>query len=183
MTDKLKDLEKTIEKDKFLWETIKRLDFYINTTNTKTTIILAFNTFIITGVALKFNDILNSIQNKNLHTFGAILLGLICLVSLLSCIFAFQIINPFLKSNGNTNGYKSKIFFGDIASNTLQSYIDSISGMNQKNIVEDLATQVHVISVGRTKKFNSTRNSIFCIFVLLFILAATFIVKVIDSII
>lgn len=167
----------------FLWDTIKRLDFYINTTNTKATIIIAFNTFTTGSVILKYKDILCLFSNNSdkLKTGSALLLSLSCISSLISLYFIFKVVTPFLDSHKNEKNYLSKLFFIDIAKNsTAQDYLNELKKSNKDSIVEDLATQAFSLAKGTETKFNNIKNSVLAIFFELGFLALVFILKIID---
>lgn len=143
--------EKSFERDKFLWDVIKRIDFYIGTTNTKAAFLIPFNTFIFATIVLQYKqwpDFLGP-NHLLLQTIGQGLLALIALACLFSLIPTFLTINPFMK--GDTD--KSLLFYRDIATMTVNDYNIKIQTLERATAVSDMAKQAYALSQGVTHKF------------------------------
>lgn len=175
--------EDTPDLRSFLWDTIKRIDFYINTTNTKATIIIAFNTFLTGSLILKYKDILDLFDKEShkLIMVSGIVLSLSCICSFISLIFIFKVVTPFLGSFKNEKSYLSKLFFSDIAKNvTAQDYINELKKSNNSSIIDDLGIQAYSLAKGTESKFENIKYSVIAIFFELGFLILIFILKIID---
>ena len=99
----------------FIFKVIGRYDFYINTTNTKGSLILAWNGLLIGWVLLKYDSILSLFPHPKAQIFASIFLSLSTLAALFSNVIAFQVVFPFLQSSSQYLEAKSLIFFGSVA--------------------------------------------------------------------
>lgn len=148
--------------DDLLWKIISRFDHYINTTNTKATVIVAFDTFIVSAIILKWSDLL---QTFGPQSVAAVLVSLLLLIaavsSLVSLASVFQVINPFLKSPKSPTKYHSKIFFGHIAEfETPEDYHQCVKNLNNEELLRDCCMQAHVLAQGLNDKFRKMKIAI-----------------------
>lgn len=167
----------------FLWKVINRFDHYINTTNTKATVIVAFDTFIFSAIVLKWYDLLQTFGSQ---TVAAILVSFLLLMaaisSLVSLAAVFQVINPFLKSPKNPAKYHSKIFFGHIAEfENPEDYHQCVKEATDEELLKDCCMQAHVLAKGLNDKFRKMKIAIGAIlFVQLPALGLMILVKIIS---
>jgi hypothetical protein len=146
----------SVSKVDFLWKIIQRFDFYINSTNTKASAIIAFNTFVVGGIVLKASDLLPA---KQLHHCLAIVSSVSLLIaataSLVSLGITFSVISPFLKSSEKQEQYTSSIFFAHVAalSDPIKFY-QQIQYVDDEKILKDLCVQSHSLAQGLNSKFN-----------------------------
>jgi len=146
-----------------LYKNINRLDFYINTTNSKTAFILAFNSFIFGSILLKYSIILE----KNFGTCellkfpASIFLFFVMCSSLVSMYYAFMVVNPFLKSIPISSDYHSVIFFGDVSKfKDENEFLKKMENIDTDKLIEDLEKQFYILSKGLSIKFNNLKISI-----------------------
>ena len=160
------DVEKKIE---CLWKTIARLDNYVSWTNNKATIILAFNTFILGGIILKWSTLIEMYGgNKTLESLTYFLLSIGALSSIFSIYKLFEVINPYLFSHSVPEKYHSKIFFDHISQfNSKEEYSAIINDLSYEKQLEDLCYQVHSISLGLDSKYKKLKTAIDTILYLL----------------
>lgn len=157
-----------IDKEQFLWKVIDRFDTYIGSTNSKTAIIVAFNTFVITGIILKWSDIGNLfIGYPKLISLTNFLLIVAALSSTVSLWFVFKSVDPFLESPERPTQYTSAIFFGHVSKfQSPEDYATHLTQMDAEGLFSDLANQAHVLSQGTSNKFRylhwSTETILFC---------------------
>jgi hypothetical protein len=150
------DAANDLEHDKFLWDVIKRLDFYIGTTNTKAAFLIPFNVFVITSVILKYKDWPEFLGpgHSILLLLGQATLVLIALASIFSLIPTFLTVNPFMKGGGaGATVYRSLLFYAHIAKMKESEYAAAVRSLGRSRAVTDMAYQAHVLSVGVTGKF------------------------------
>lgn len=167
MSDNLIEDKQKID---ILIKTAQRIDFWINSTNTKAAFIVALNAICLTGFVAKWDDIIKLFEGYDgAKVLVAILLSLAAICSLASLILVFYVTAPFLKSitgpkSDENSEYKSDFYFGDIATHgSPNAYHQRIIGWHEDSVVRDLAFQIHTLSKAATSKFNNISRSIKCI--------------------
>lgn len=160
----------SINKIDFLWKTIQRFDFYINSTNVKASSIIAFNTFVLGGIVLKASEILPlKGVDHCLYLASGISLIISAIASLVSLITTFFVISPFLKSSGDTDPkvkepYSSTIFFADIAKlSSATQLLEQIKSSSDEVIYQDLSIQAYSLAQGLNGKFEKIKMIFYCI--------------------
>jgi hypothetical protein len=150
----------SINKMDFLWKTIQRFDFYINSTNTKSSSIIAFNTFVLGGIVLKASEILPSQGvDHRLYLACGISLIMSAIASLVSLIATFFVISPFLKSSGGADPkvqepYSSTVFFAHVAGLSSATHLlEQIKSSSDEVIYQDLSIQAYSLAQGLNGKF------------------------------
>jgi hypothetical protein len=87
------------EKVKFLENTISRFDLYIISTNNKASAIIAFNGILIGATFFKIGELVSLFTKYVCFQYGAfIVTSLIAIFSIISLVFAFRVVFPFLES-------------------------------------------------------------------------------------
>lgn len=163
---------------------ISRFDFYINSTNTKASIILAWNGIIIGTIFLKYGQVISlyNVYPWSYH-LSNVLLVLIGIASIFSIVYVFDVIYPFLKEKDNINtnevdnNHGSLFFFGSIAKRSCETYIKEEYASLEKDVLEDALEQVHILSKGLFDKMNKLRASINAIKLQLFFICLLIILK------
>lgn len=142
-----------------LWKIIGRFDFYIGSTNSKAAVIVAFNTFIMTGIVFKWADVGTLFAGyPKIISIINLLLFFTGVVSAISLWFVINAIHPFLKSPEHPMEYNSVIFFEHVARHTdPKDYLNQLGGMDSQSIVDDLGKQTHVLAKGLTQKFKTMK--------------------------
>lgn len=152
----------TDEKFELLWKTLIRYDFYINSTNSKATVLLAFNTFILSGLILKWTEFFQIFDIPWLIKTATILLGIISVAAVVSLFLTIFVINPFLKSPRRPKDYHSSIFFGHVAEySSAEDYLVSIQSQGPEDIIKDLSFQTHIVAQGIDKKFKCMKYAFY----------------------
>jgi hypothetical protein len=143
-----------------LWKIINRFDLLINSTNSKAALIIAFNTFVLGGLLLKWADLL-PIQPAYLNTAGIVALSAASLASIVSLVFTIMAITPYLESHD----YHSDLYFKDIASLPKGDvYLERVNQMQSEILTKDLSFQIHVLASGLKKKFQCLKVATLAIF-------------------
>jgi hypothetical protein len=136
------------------FKVIARYDFYYGSVNTKAALLIAFDTFVVGGVALKWADLQPAFNTrKELFIVECCLMLLLVAASLVSLAFTFWAINPFLSSPRMPNEYHSLIFFGDVKEFSLEKYYEEVQKLSDADLRRDLAYQAHTLAGGLSKKF------------------------------
>lgn len=148
-----------------LIKVINRFDFYTNSTNAKTSLIIAWNSFIFGAILLKYNDILIIFPLTGwAHYLSVSLILLAGICSLVSNVFAFWVVFPFLQSSNTHQNSSSMFFFGSVSSMSAQEYLIKVTNANFEAILTDLSDQVVTMARGLNIKMARLQNSIWTIY-------------------
>lgn len=163
MTD---DSKATSEKIDYLFKAISRYDLYLNSTNSKASLILAWNGFVFSFVLLKYDSILiNYPQTRLVIIIAIVLLTLIGISSLFSSAQAFRVVFPYLKANTKNSSEKdasprSMIFFGSVATMSSEEFYSRVSASSANEWLVDIAEQSVILARGAKLKMHLVRSSI-----------------------
>lgn len=139
-----------------LWKVIGRYDTYIGSTNTKAAMLIAFNTFVPGSIALKWKDIQDAFGSGHKEAFilASIFLLIALVASVVSLVFTFWAISPFLKSPEPPGGYVSDVFFGSVGRHeNPEAYLARVESWSDSAFRKDLAIQAHTLAQGLSAKF------------------------------
>lgn len=140
------------EKYSHLQFLISRLDHYYDTINNKANFYLGLNTFLITGMLTTYY----TISQKSQFTLLEEIMFICSIVfGLISIVYIFKSINPFLKSGNIESEYKTLIFFGSICKFEKNVFVSEIKNQSDEILLNDMCNQVHQLSIGLNKKFES----------------------------
>lgn len=147
-----------INKVEFLWKVIARYDHYINSTNAKASLIIAWNGIVIGAILLQYEDILKTFSVKPhgqlVASIGIFLLGL---SSLVSNFFVFRVVTPYIP---NSTTQKSLIYFGSVSKMEQQKYHTLLGEANNSSIISDLSLQATDLATGLEEKMKKIKTSI-----------------------
>lgn len=128
----------TEEKVDILKYNISRYDHYFASVNFKSSFLVLGNITIL-GFVLS--------NRTNIHDYIFYALVLLVAASLITVLLA---IKPYLK---RYEGKASVVFFNDIANISIDSYRKNMNKLVQREYIQDLEEQVHVLAKGLTRKF------------------------------
>ena len=153
-----------------LIKVINRYDTYITSTNAKASLVIAWNGVLIGSIILKYQEIISQFSCMcMLSSTISILLVMCGLFALLSTGLIFGVVFPFLVPSNSEKG--SLIFFGSVAKLKPHAYIDAMSSVSSKELVDDLANQASVLAVGLNAKMRRLQQSIWAIYAELLMIA------------
>lgn len=140
------DTHQKIEDLKF---TIGRFDFFYDSINNKSNILIALNTFILSGVIIGFNYLYKLYSGSfTYQTYALFLLTLV--LNILSHFYTIAAFKPFTKK---VSGHISIIYFNSIAQQTEQLHKETWESLTEESYFFDLVRQQKVLAVGLNKKF------------------------------
>lgn len=147
---------------KLLFETIKRYDSYIGTTNTKVAVILSYCMAYIGGLSYKVIDLSAEGSASCLWWVALILVGASVLASLFAAYRAYEALNPNVASGRDPHEPPSIFFFDDVANMTggRDGYVTRVSEITDSEVVQDLARQAHVLAKILSTKMKTLNRSI-----------------------
>lgn len=149
-------------KDKidFLFKVIGRFDLYITSTNTKASLIFAWNGIVVGTLLLKYSEIINLFPTKS--NFPIIINTIFlatALCAVISNVIAFRVIFPSLKSDSK-NENNSIIYFGSVASNSAEVYFDKVHKISDEGILNDITDQAITLAGIAVDKMQKLKISI-----------------------
>lgn len=152
----------------FLWKVITRFDHYINSTNTKASLVIAWNGIVIGTVLVKYEVIIKAFsENQCDQLIVAIGLGILCISSLISIFFVFGVVTPSIPKNKNQ---KSLIYFESVSTMDQQQYHSLLSDSNDSSIITDLTLQATELATILENKMEKTKISFLFMCIGLFII-------------
>lgn len=145
-----------------LLETIKRIDAYIISTNTKASLIIVLNGLLLSIIFVNHDKIINLYTEEFIKTIVKVALSLISLFCTISTGCLLRVIYPWLQSSSkNTKEQKlSLFFFGDIAMINQEKYSSTFQEITLSELFLDLTNQVSVLSSGLMLKMQKTKTGI-----------------------
>ncbi len=176
------DTEKHTRKEKtdLVFRIIGRFDFYINSTNTKASLIFAWNGIVIGSLLLKFNDILGLYPQKHQLVIG-IFLASIGICAAISNIVAFQVIYPFLRGSNKSSENNSIFYFGSVASVKSEDYFDKVCRISTDEMLADITDQGVILARGLNAKMKWLKNSIIAVYFELGLILLLFVFRLITQ--
>lgn len=176
---KKNDSIKISDKIDYLFKIIARYDTYINSTNAKASLIIAWNGVVIGAVLLKFDSIVKMYESLSCGSLIAkIFITLIGLCSVISNILVFRVVFPFLKATREKKSKrKSLIFFGSVASMGNKEYIEKFKTISEEDFLDDITEQAAVIAEGLNIKMKNMKWSIEVIYGGLVFIAIMILIK------
>ena len=146
---------------------IERFDSYYSGINNKGAFLLTFNTFLIGGFIIGYNDIIASICCNWICAFNLIVGGLMIL-SIASMILTIFAIIPFLGYEKSDN--KSNWFFNDIATSKKENYLKKMRSSTEDSNQNDLNIQIYYLAKGLRKKHFLVKIALICNLIEIFLL-------------
>lgn len=127
-----------------------RFDHYYDSINNKIAVYITINTFLLGGVAGMYLTINEKILYfRQEYEFLIIWVSILGLLTILALIYSSL---PYLSHKSS-----SLYYFGTIASNTLERYVERSKKNEEAEDVEDLREQVYYLSKGLVKKYKIIR--------------------------
>lgn len=159
-----------------LLETIKRIDAYIISTNTKASLIIVLNSFLLGIIFINHDKIINLYAEEFIKAIVKLALPLIGLFCTISIGYLLSVIYPWLQSSPkNTKEHKlSLFFFGDISLTNEEEFSNTFRSITFNEIFLDLTNQVSVLSRGLMIKMQKTKLGINCLIIGLVIIVILF---------
>lgn len=167
----------------FLFKVIGRFDHYINSTNTKASIIIAWNGILIGAILLKFDDVLRLYQGAKWSVaLASVLLSLIGICGLASIFIVFSVVFPFLEKTSQTPTGRvlqseSMIFFGSVAAMGKDTYTARVKECTSSEILSDISDQAVILAIGLREKMERLRGSITAIKLSVVLIIALVVIK------
>jgi hypothetical protein len=173
------------DKIDYLFKTIGRYDLYLNSTNSKASLILAWNGFVLSFILVKYDAILaNYARGRWSIVLAIMFLTLIGISTLFSSVQSFRVVFPYVKGETENpsvedTARKSMMFFGSVATMSPAELHSRISASTAEERLLDIAQQAVILARGTRKKMQLARSSIAGIGCELLFLLALMLLKVV----
>lgn len=147
---------------------INRFDHYNDSVNNKGAFYIGLNTFLLGGLCVGFVSLYDKLE-KPFYLW--VLLIAFALCSIASIILTIIAINPYLASGNELSRNRSLIFFGSIAEYKKDNYMQAFKQQEDERSLDDMITQVWLLSKGLTKKYRRLKWAGFLLIVEFILLA------------
>lgn len=145
---------------------LQRFDAYVGTTHSRAPLVLTFNTFSVSAILIKWDELLAGFQGHEVFARTASgLLVLVALASLVSLAFVFRVVTPYVakstdrKARGDKAGagLPSLFFFEDVAAVSVAELRTSMEQRNDADVRADIAAQMHALALSLRSKFSDLK--------------------------
>ncbi|WP_313088430.1 hypothetical protein [Atlantibacter hermannii] len=157
-----KATDSTINKKiELMIKTINRTDSYLNSANTKSTILLSLSSALIAAIAINSDKILQFVHNADDKAFLVILMVLIIFLLIGSLLFSLNGITPYIKKSESANTFS----FVDVAKNysQLDDYRSQFNSTSSKVLLNQLMGLNHNLSKALVVKYERQILAITCL--------------------
>ncbi|WP_147470238.1 Pycsar system effector family protein [Corallococcus sp. AB049A] len=136
-----------------VWNIIKRYDGYYAGANTKASILIALNAIAVSGLLVKWQDLLSRFSNTWASIAAGVFLAITAIGSVIALFFAIQSSIPYLGSPKDPTTYHSLVFFEHVADfGSPDKYLSAFSANTDEAFLKDLCYQAFALAQGlRTK--------------------------------
>jgi len=148
---------------------LHRCDYYVGSTNERAGITTAFNTFLVGGIIIKWQEIVEQYSPARWAIILAgLLLALTAVASVLSLWLALRSTSPYRppRSPWATPPEKpprSVIFFEDVGGYASGEYLTAVSNLDHRALSADLAIQTQTVARAVSAKFADMRRAMWII--------------------
>lgn len=146
---------------KLLQLDLQRLDTYFNLATVKASLIIPANAVLIGLTMGNQEDYSKLLAGTSWSWLTNVTFIGIMLTAGISTVLSMLVVKAFLRGGETPGGYSSLIYFGSIKKMTVEAFIEKVEAVSEKDFIEDLARQVHLLSNSLTTKFQLTNWSIY----------------------
>lgn len=145
---------------------LQRFDAYVGTTHSRAPLVLTFNTFSVSAILIKWDELLAGFQGHDVYALLASgLLVLVALASLVSLAFVFRVVTPYVAKRADRKarastvaaGQPSLFFFEDVAAVSVSQLQQAMEDRDEAEIRADVAAQMHALALSLRSKFSDLR--------------------------
>lgn len=137
---------------------INRTDSYLNSANTKSTILLSLASALIVALSVNFDKIISLVDVSADKAFLSFLVGAILFLLIASVLFSLKGITPFIKASAKSNTFS----FVDISLNysELEDYRKEFSTVDSLALLNQLIALNHNLSKALVAKYEKQITAI-----------------------
>lgn len=140
---------------------ITRTDTYLNSANTKSTILLSLAAALIVGLAVNYDKITNLVSVSGDKTVLSFFIGLVIFLLIISVFFSLRSVTPFIGKSSINNTFS----FVDISEgySELEGYNNDFNSAHPKTFLDELLALNYGLSKALVAKYRSQTTAIECI--------------------
>jgi hypothetical protein len=150
------DAIQTETKIDFLWDTLKRLDHYIATTNFKSGLVVTANVAILAYLQNQSFSIRTELEG----VFDVVMGLLFCSIAGAVAITFRSVFPSFGARSSNTTPPTSILFFGSISRTSASGFCNTVRAITSEQMLEDLCNQTHEVASILQFKFRLLQHAI-----------------------
>jgi hypothetical protein len=145
---------------------LQRFDAYVGTTHSRAPLVLTFNTFSVSAILIKWDELLAGFKGHEVYELLASgLLVIIALASLVSLAFVFRVVTPYVAKRADRLARKEKaaagatslFFFEDVAAVSVDELLQAMENREESEVRADVAAQMHALALSLRSKFSDLR--------------------------
>jgi Family of unknown function (DUF5706) len=141
---------------------LQRFDAYVGTTHSRAPLVLTFNTFSVSAILIKWDELLAGFAGHEVYALIASgLLVIIALASLVSLAFVFRVVTPYVAKRADREARRDRatslFFFEDVASFSVADLQQAMEHREEAEIRADVAAQMHALALSLRSKFSDLR--------------------------
>lgn len=166
--------ENLAQKIHYQFETLRRYDDNISSSNVKAGLLLSFLGAMIFGLLMRFMALFNSTADL----FYLLTITFITLTILATVVAAWYLLATVFPNLSDGSSRKSLIFFGDVATHPqgADGYIHDVFAASPETTLRDISEQVYLVAHIVNNKFENLKKAIAVIKFLVFPLLLTSII-------
>ncbi len=145
---------------------LQRFDAYVGTTHSRAPLVLTFNTFSVSAILIKWDELLAGFQGHEVYALlASALLVIVAMASLVSLAFVFRVVTPYVAKRADrkarlspsAKGATSLFFFEDVAAVSVADLLQAMEDRDESEIRADVAAQMHALALSLRSKFSDLR--------------------------
>jgi hypothetical protein len=150
------------ELQSFLWRIMARYDFYIGVTHSKAAVLLAFNTVLLSAVALKWSDLAAMFAGApGLATAATCFVALGAVACLVAMGAIVSLLNPFVAPSARAGLRPSNIFYCHVARLASgDDFLSVVRAQEPSDRTLDCALQAHALARAVDQKYRRMRLAV-----------------------
>lgn len=155
------DKATTEKKVELMVKVITRTDTYLNSANTKSTILLSLASALIVGLVINYEKIIGLVTVSGDKSVLSFFIGLVVFLLLISVFYSLKSVTPFIGKSSIKNTFS----FVDISEgfDDLNSYNNEFKTSRSRDFLDELISLNYNLSKNLVKKYRSQKIAIECI--------------------
>lgn len=149
-----------------IFRIMQRFDGYVGTTHARAPLVLTFNTFSVSAILIKWEELMLAFNgNVAAARVASILLVIIALASLVSLAFVFRVVTPYVTprhkriERATPGRLPSLFYFEDVADLSVPELLRAMEERDDAAVRADLAAQAHALALSVRQKFRNLNGA------------------------
>lgn len=149
-----------------IFRIMQRFDGYVGTTHARAPLVLTFNTFSVSAILIKWEELMQAFNgNVVAARVASILLVIIALAALVSLAYVFRVVTPYVSPRSKRlarmePGRRPSLFyFEDVADLSVPELLKAMEERDDSIVRADLAEQAHALALSVREKFKNLNGA------------------------